>query len=137
MRLRLLFSPGVRRVSSLRPLSCRASRALAQILVPHHDALAVGAYDQQVLLGVAHGRALLVEGVEVLRRTDAVWEPAAAFHRFVVRRDQPDEDAPPPRRKVHGYGAPYALDGLDGEVDPIYGGRRRYSHSVQFTHPAN
>ena len=47
-----------------------ASRALAQIFVAHHDALAVGAEDQQIVLWLSRCRALLVERVEVLRRAD-------------------------------------------------------------------
>ena len=50
-------------------LRCTSS-ALAQVLVAHHDALAVGADDQQVIVRIPGRGSLLVERVEVLRSTD-------------------------------------------------------------------
>jgi hypothetical protein len=57
------------RLQLVHALLGRLACSLAQILVTHHHALAVGADDEQVVLGVSRGRPLLVECIEVLRGT--------------------------------------------------------------------
>jgi hypothetical protein len=65
-----LLAGGQARFNLAHALFRRSTCALAQVLVAHHDALAVGADDQQVVLGFARRRALLVERIEVLRGPD-------------------------------------------------------------------
>jgi hypothetical protein len=49
IRVRLLCSPGVNRVSRLRTLLVGLAAGIAEIFAPHHDALGVRADDQQVI----------------------------------------------------------------------------------------